>query len=213
MTKEQLIKKVYRCIDETYPDTTEQDLEEFNIPAFLDEAVRWVVKAVPVGALGEGYKISNIIYDLEKKVVLPSGFLRLLRVKCKEWKTAVVDARPETDPKYWQQQNPALCGSNSRPIAFLTNGGTHLDIFPKGTIDELRVFRMDYSTNIGGDLPVLPLGETIDDTYTQLDYTNYPDKLLDITAWKTAELVFTMMQDTNGVAAAQAQIQNIMPTL
>ena len=54
MTKEQLIKKVYRCIDETYPDTTEQDLEEFNISAFLDEAVRWVVKNAPINALGEG---------------------------------------------------------------------------------------------------------------------------------------------------------------
>ena len=60
MTKEQLIKKVYRCIDETYPDTTEQDLEEFNIPAFLEEAVRWVVKVVPVGALGEGTPYTSL---------------------------------------------------------------------------------------------------------------------------------------------------------
>lgn len=198
MKKEQLIKKVYRCIDETYPDTTEQDLEEFNIPAFLDEAVRWVVKAVPVGALGEGTDHKEEVVTEDDKFSLPDYFLRLLEFKLASWKVSVTEALSQNNPKYWQQQNPALRGGASRPLVFLVNGETELEVFPYN--DNVKVFRTF-------DM------EAQDGSYTDNAYTNYPDKLLDVTAWKVAELVFSMMQDANGVSVAQAQIQNIMPTL
>lgn len=196
MTKEQLIKKVYRCIDETYPDTTEQDLEEFNIPAFLDEAVRWVVKAVPVGALGKG--------DTQDSLTLSEGFLRLLEFKMDGWKVSVTEALSQDNPKYWQQQNPALRGGNSRPLVFLVNGETKLEPYP---------YYEKEVTNEKGDKEFVPAIKTLRIFKMPTDYTNYPDKLLDVTAWKVAELVFSMMQDANGVSVAQAQIQNIMPTL
>lgn len=196
MTKKQLIQKVYRCIDETYPDTTEQDLEEFNIPAFLDEAVRWVVKAVPVGALGEG--------DDYDSLTLPEGFLRLLEFKMDGWKVSVTEALSQNNPKYWQQQNPALRGGNSRPLVFLVNGETELEPYP---YYEKEVTDKDSKKSI------VPAIETLRVFKMPTDYANYPDKLLDVTAWKVAELVFSMMQDANGVSVAQAQIQNIMPTL
>ena len=196
MTKEQLIKKVYRCIDETYPDTTEQDLEEFNIPAFLDEAVRWVVNVVPVGALGKG--------DTQDSLTLSGGFLRLLEFKMDGWKVSVTEALSQNNPKYWQQQNPALRGGNSRPLVFLVNGETELEPYP---YSEKEV------TDKDGKKSIVPAIETLRIFKMPTDYTNYPDKLLDVTAWKTAELVFSMMQDANGVSVAQAQIQNIMPTL
>lgn len=196
MTKKQLIQKVYRCIDETYPDTTEQDLEEFNISAFLDEAVRWVVKAVPVGALGEG--------DPHDSLTLPEGFLRLLEFKMDGWKVSVTEALSQDNPKYWQQQNPALRGGNSRPLVFLVNGETELEPYP--------YYEKEVEKE-GGTKDTVPAIETLRVFKMPTDYTNYPDKLLDVTAWKVAELVFSMMQDANGVSVAQAQIQNIMPTL
>ena len=200
MTKEQLIEKVYRCIDETYPDTypdaIEQDLEEFNIPAFLDEAVRWVVQIVPVGALGEG--------ETHDSLTLPNDFIRLLEFKMDGWKVSVTEALSQDDPKYWQQQNPALRGGNSRPLVFLVNGETELEPYP---------YYEKEVTDEDGKKSIVPAIKTLRVFKMPTDYTNYPDKLLDVTAWKTAELVFTMMQDTNGVAAAQAQIQSIMPTL
>jgi hypothetical protein len=195
MTKKQLIEKVYRCIDETYPDTTEQDLEEFNIPAFLDEAVRWVVKAVPVGALGKG--------DAHKELTLPDGFLRLLEFKMDGWKVSVTEALSQDNPKYWQQQNPALRGGNSRPLVFLVNGETELEPYPY----------YEKEVTKDGKQSIAHAIETLRIFKMPTDYTNYPDKLLDVTAWKVAELVFSMMQDANGVSVAQAQIQNIMPTL
>lgn len=196
MTKEQLIKKVYRCIDETYPDTTEQDLEEFNIPAFLEEAVRWVVKVVPVGALGEG--------TTHNSLTLPADFLRLLEFKMDGWKVPVTEAFSQNNPKYWQQQNPALRGGNSRPLVFLVNGETELEPYP---YYEKEVEKED------GTKDTVPAIETLRVFKMPTDYTDYPDKLLDVTAWKVAELVFSMMQDANGVSVAQAHIQQILPTL
>ena len=196
MTKEQLIQKVYRCIDETYPDTTEQDLEEFNIPAFLDEAVRWVVKVVPVGALGEGEDHSSL--------TLPEGFLRLLEFKMDGWKVSATEALSQNNPKYWQQQNPALRGGNSRPLVFLVNGETELEPYP---------YYEKEVTDKDGKTSTAPAINTLRIFKMPTGYTNYPDKLLDITAWKTAELVFSMMQDANGVSVAQAHIQQILPTL
>lgn len=196
MTKKQLIQKVYRCIDETYPDTTEQDLEEFNIPAFLDEAVRWVVKSVPVGALGEG--------DEYESLTLPDGFLRLLEFKMDGWKVSVTEALSQNNPKYWQQQNPALRGGNSRPLVFLVNGETELEPYP---------YYEKEVTDKDGKKSIVPAIETLRVFKMPTDYANYPDKLLDVTAWKVAELVFSMMQDANGASVAQAHIQQILPTL
>ena len=103
------------------------------------------------------------------------------------------------NPKYWQQQNPALRGGASRPIVFLTKGETELEVFPNdGDVELFRTFDMAEGEN---------------GCYTDEAYAKYPDKLLDITAWKTAELVFSMMQDANGVSVAQAHIQQILPTL
>lgn len=199
MTKEQLIQKVYRCIDETYPDTTEQDLEEFNIPAFLDEAVRWVVKNAPINALGMGTDHKEATANAEGKFSLSNYFLRLLEFKLASWKVSVTDTYSQSHPKYWQQQNPALRGGVSRPLVFLAKGETELEVFPNnGTVEVFRTFDMAADE---------------DGLYTDSAYSNYPYQLLDITAWKTAELVFSMMQDANGVSVAQAHIQQILPTL
>lgn len=203
MTKEQLIQKVYRCIDEVYPNTdvNSPDVEEFNIPAFLDEAVRWVVKSVPVSALGDGD-------DNNFELSIPEGFLRMILLKMKGWRVPVMDALDTDNPRYWQQQNPALRAGKSRPVVFLDYAGCEFDPyprgegisdeFPKGEIERINIFKMDK-------------GE--DGLYTEEAYETYPDKLLDITAWKTAELIFSVMQDANGVAVAQAQITSITPTL
>lgn len=199
MARDQLIAKVYRCIDETYPDTTQQDMEEFNIPAFLDEAVRWVAQTAPTNAFGEGEDKSDATITSGGNISVGDNFLRLLEIKLSSWKVSVIDASSQNSPRYRQQQNPALRGGVSRPIVFLVKGDTELEVHPNnGTIEVLRTFEMEKGN---------------DGYYTTTAYTKYPDKLLDITAWKTAELIFSTMQDANGVSVAQAQIQLILQTL
>lgn len=207
MTKEQLIKKVYRCIDEVYPGTDSEspDVEEFNIPAFLDEAIRWVVKAVPVTALGEGTSLLSK-FGRVSNLVLPKEFLRLLEFKMNGWGVSVTEALPQSHPRYWQQQNAALRGGNSRPVVFLVKGETALEPYPY----------YDKASPILGSTdrwPDVTIFRYFAMPSTDTDYEKYPDKLLDITAWKTAELIFSVMQDANGVAIAQSNITSILPTL
>ena len=204
MTKSQLIEKVYRCIDETYPDTTTQDLEEFNIPAFLEEAIRWVAKSVPTTALGEGAD------GKDKGLALGGDFLRLIKFKMEGWNTSVTEALSEDNPKYWQQQNPALRGGNSRPVVFLVDGGTKLEPYP---YYEKNVKNEGENGANNVKTPDIVTFKYFAMPTADADYAKFPNKLLDITAWKTAELVFSMMQDANGVAVAQAQITSILPTL
>jgi hypothetical protein len=86
----------------------------------------------------------------------------------------------------------------------LVNGETELEPYPYYEKEE---------TKEDGTKELVPTIKTLRVFKMPTDYTNYPDKLLDITAWKTAELVFSMMQDANGVSVAQAHIQQILPTL
>jgi hypothetical protein len=120
------------------------------------------------------------------------------------WKVSVTEALSQNNPKYWQQQNPALRGGNSRPLVFLVNGETELEPYP---------YYEKEVTNDKNEKEFVPAIETLRVFKMPTDYTNYPNQLLDITAWKTAELVFSMMQDANGVSVAQAHIQQILPTL
>lgn len=190
MTKSQLIEKVYRCIDEAYPNTDEAspDVEEFNIPALLEEAIRWVAKVVPIHALGSGTKLEGL--------KVPDNFLRIISFKGEDWKVPVTEILSQQDPKYWQQRNPALRGTNSRPIVFFVVKDGELQFEPHPSGEE---FILEESYYFG-----LP---NMDDEFV------YPDKLIDITAWKTAELIFSVMQDANGVSIAQAQVASILPTL
>jgi hypothetical protein len=119
----------------------------------------------------------------------------------------------ENNPKYWQQQNPALRGGNSRPLVFLVDGETKLEPYPyyektiqveEGEGEEKKT--VDRTVPAIETFQYFAMPEDTDSSYL-------PDKLLDITAWKTAELVFSMMQDANGVSVAQAHIQQILPTL
>lgn len=202
MSRDSIIKKAYLCIDEVYPDTSYQDIDSFNVSEFLDQAARIIVKIVPTRALGPGTDIKDednsltIDDDGVAECKLPPTFQRLISIQAHDWAYPLTVAFDGDSPKYQQQYNKVLRGTKHRPIIFLLNGGEKLKIYStentptsSGVIKELRVFLMD----------------AVDD--------NYPAKLHDITAWKTAELVLSAMNDIQAAQICQAKTQELLETL
>ena len=200
MSRSDLISQAYRCIDEVYPDTADGrvsgDLSAFHVEEFLEEAARWVVQSVPLRVLGagtDGPKTPETYDNGGGKVILPKGFQRLLSFKMSDWDYAVVEAYDQMSPKYKQQANAVLRGTPSRPIVFLCNGSTELEYFTtKATAHKIDVFKVFVLSKV-------------DDSY--------PVKLYDITAWKTAELVLSAMNDLEAVQVCQMHVKEILQTL
>ena len=204
MSREQILKKAYQCIDEVYPDSSSQDITAFNIDTFLDQAAKIIVKIVPPRVLGGGSDMmldwrGNMKWEsLENGVgliKLPESFQRLISFQMADWAHPVNVALDVDSPRYIQQSNPILRGTPFRPIAFLTNGGEGLEFYTTklplkdDSIKEFRAFLLD----------------TVDNTY--------PDKLQDITAWKTAELVLSAMNDVEAAQICQNHTKEILETL
>ena len=184
-----IVAKAYACIDEAYPDGLDQkDAAAFRVEAFVDEAIRFVGLMAPVHALGEGDDFSDNS-DLAGSIELPNGFVRLISFKMKDWTRAVSKAYYDDSPLYAQQQNAVLKGSKHRPKVFICKGGTTLEYYSSD--DQMETAQ------------AFVVSGTID----------YPEALSDAIAWKTAELVLSMMNDAQGVQFAQAQLQQIMQAL
>lgn len=204
MSREQILKKAYQCIDEVYPDSSSQDITAFNIDTFLDQAAKIIVKIVPQRVLGKG-RFMLLDWNAEVKwetlidgvgrIMLPKSFQRLISFQMADWAHPINVALDVDSPRYIQQANPVLRGTPSRPIAFLTDGGEVLEFYTtklpleEDSIKEFRAFLLD----------------TVDDTY--------PDKLQDITAWKTAELVLSAMNDVEAAQICQTKTQEILQSL
>lgn len=203
MVREQIIKKAYQCIDEVYPDSNSQDITAFNIDTFLDQAAKIIIKVVPTRALGAGIDI-KAHEDFEVDVIdgvgfvtLPPHFQRLVAFQASDWKLPVTTALYSDSPQYLQQSNEILRGTPYRPIVFILNGGENLEFYTSKAshtsyIDYIKVFR-----GIIMDI--------VDDTY--------PEGLVDITAWKTAELTLSAMNDVQAAQICQTKVQEILGTL
>jgi hypothetical protein len=203
-TRADIIRKAYQCIDEVYPESSTQDITSFGIDTFLDQAAKLIVKVVPVRALGEGQDIRDLsgvrlisFKDGVGCIQLPDNFIRLVSFSVSDWEHTVTEALDESSPRYIQQYNSTLRGTPCRPVVFLTQGGTCLEF---------------YSTNLdqfsmSGDLDKAHCiaFDSVDD--------KYPSKLADITAWKTAELVLSAMNDVQAAQLCQAKTQEILQTL
>lgn len=188
-TRTQIVEKAYKCLDEVYPDTPlSSDIEEFRVADFVDDAIRFIGRVAPVRSLGQGKDFKSNT-SINKSVSLPKGFVRLIAFQMSDWALPVVDALYSDNPRYRQQADPILMGTPKRPIVFVCDGDTNLEYYSStGTITKAQAFVVDSTTD-------------------------YPEQLSDVIAWKTAELVLSAMNDTQGVQFVQSQIQQQLQAL
>lgn len=194
--RDEIIGKAIYCIDEVYPENIDENIDAFNIDKFVDEAARQIVRIVPVHALGEGVDFASNEHEHnndtgEGHILLPEHFVRIILFQMQDWPLPVTSALYQEDIRYRQQCNPVLRGTPYRPAIFVCNKGRALEYYTSMTseIKEARCFTLN----------------VIDDTY--------PNELSDITAWKTAELVLTVMNDINAMQLCQAKVNEILQTL
>ena len=191
-TRSNIVQKAYKCLDEIYPDSQlPNEIEEFRVADFVDDAMRFIGRVAPVRALGAGEDFSLLLRK-GNKILLPAGFVRLIAFKMSDWVLPVTDALYSDDPRYRQQANSVLKGTPKRPIVFICEGGKSLEYYSSATdatVATAQAFVVDDSEDI------------------------YPEQLSDVIAWKTAELVLSAMNDAQGVQFAQNQIQQQLQAL
>lgn len=200
--RESIIAKASLCIDEVYPSPNDINAPFLPIEQFLDEAAEWVVKAVPAKSLGKGTEVDLPLeddsweYDIDEEgvgsVTLPEDFKRLLSFKCSDWRRPVVAPIYDTDISYTQQSNPYLRGNAYRPEVAICDGETRLEFYtatsPAATA-KCRYFAFS----------------TVDN--------DYPENLINITAWKLAELVLTSISSIISAQACQAKVNELLQLL
>ncbi|MBR2027212.1 MAG: hypothetical protein IKA07_08820 [Alistipes sp.] len=204
-TRTDIIAKTYKCLDEVYPDAPlSSDIDEFHIEDFVDDAIRFIGRVAPVRALGEGVSFvpekdpqegvnttTQTDDDLHLRVnpvPLPSGFVRLIAFQMSDWALPVTDALYSDSPRYQQQADPILMGTTKRPVVFVCDGDKNLEYYSStGTIKKAQAFI------VGAE--------------------NYPEALADVIAWKTTEMVLSVMNDAQAVQFAQAQLKQLFEAL
>lgn len=207
-TRTDIIAKTYKCLDEVYPDTPlSSDIDEFHIEDFVDDAIRFIGRVAPVRALGEGTSFipeapsaegegaattttttASDSYLRVNPVPLPAGFVRLIAFQMSDWALPVTDALHSDNPRYQQQADPILMGTTKRPVVFICDGGKSLEYYSStGTIKKAQAFI------VGAE--------------------NYPEALANVIAWKTAEMVLSVMNDAQAVQFAQAQLKQLFEAL
>lgn len=204
-TRTDIIAKTYKCLDEVYPDAPlSSDIDEFHIEDFVDDAIRFIGRVAPVRALGEGVlfvpekepqegvntttQTDDDLHLRVNPVPLPSGFVRLIAFQMSDWALPVTDALYSDNPRYRQQADPILMGTTKRPVVFICDGGKNLEYYSStGTIKKAQAFI------VGAE--------------------NYPEALADVIAWKTTEMVLSVMNDAQAVQFAQAQLKQLFEAL
>lgn len=191
-----ILAKAMRCIDEIYPASDEVNTEFFPADHFADEAARWIIKSVPLHALGPGTSITDSVKpdDGVGTIVLPADFIRLISFKAADWARSVTSPVYDTDTVYAQQANRHLRGSAFRPVVALCKGESVLEFYTVPEYVENEDYELRYMsfTTLGDD---------------------YPARLDDITAWKIAELVLSSMASTEFASICTGKITELMAAL
>ena len=115
---------------------------------------------------------------------------RIIYVKEEGWKRATLGVIMESDFRYMQQKNSVLRGNNSRPIAALTQGQSVLEWYPSN----------------GDDKNIIIVKAPYDADYI-------PASLVDITAWKLAEIVLMSMHDVQSSSICTAKVNEHLAQL
>ena len=207
--KDNIVAKALRCIDEVYPAENALNESFYATDDFIGEAVRWVIDNVPVHVFpvldatqvefarseyNEGYGYGVLSEELNGRIIF---------VKDIKWKRPVLDIIYDTDVRYRQQQNRVLRGNNSHPVAVIARGSSALEWYP-ATIDSFDIQTID------GETVYKPKIEVYKAPY---DTEYIPSHLIDITAWKLAEIVLTSMHDIQSASICTAKVNEHLSQL
>lgn len=196
--RNEIAEKALVCIDELPAASCKANASFFPVDRMLDEAARWVVRAVPLKALGPGKELP--VQSLEARedgtgsLSLPDDFVRLLRMRMEGWRRPVVVPIRDTDDAYVQQFNHVLRGGESKPVVALCEDDRRLEYFSSSKGADAKIAEARY----------FGFTEVNDD---------YPERLADITAWKTAELVLAVMNDTAAMQICAGKVTEILQLL
>lgn len=196
MSKETIVAKALRCIDEIYPEENTLNEGYFPTDAFINEMVRWVIDIAPTHKLSKRKDLELGSDEVESGIgrgFVPDDFGRLVYFKAYDWKRPVFGVISEDDPRYVQQYNKVLRGNPSRPI--VTIGYNLGDNIRK----VLRWYTTDEADYEGQYVPY------------SIDYI--PDNLEDLAAWKLAETVLMSMSDAQAAAVCTAKVNEHLEML
>lgn len=139
LTVREIIKQVRWCVDEESANIAEMAGVDENDNLYMDniikakayDALRWCLQYAPVDLLtGDGSAvptdqslINTTTLSVEPGnptiISLPSGFQRLIRVRLKGWKKAVIIPIEEDSDKYLELSDETAKATNDRPVAAL----------------------------------------------------------------------------------------------
>lgn len=191
-----IVEKALKCIDEIYPCDSSINNEYFPMDAFYEEAIRWAVDNAPAKYLGKGTSIptSNAMRggrfnDVVIVDVSSLDFGRLLRFSLEGWYTKEV-VLYDTDARYAQMANATLRGKASHPMVFVCDNKTRIEAY---------------------SMPVEATSISIvKATYLPYDATYFTGDMVDIAAWKLAELILLSISDTNAATVCSAHINELI---
>ena len=195
--KESIVARASRCIDEVYPSPNDINAPFLPIAQFVGEAADWVVRIVPVRALGKGQpkELDAEIVDGKGVANMPESFRRLISFKCDNWRRPVIVPIYDSDVVYIQQSNPYTRGTAHRPVVAICEGETKIEFYPgaQGATATMLYFKFD--PEVEGD------------------WENIPETLVPVIAWKTAEVVLTSISSTASAQACQAKVNELIQAL
>ena len=196
--RENIKVRALTCIDEVYSENNASEATFFPIEPFIDEAARWVLKTVPLRCLGTGKEFNRkgLVAQVDGTgyMPLPEDYFRLIHFRMKGWKRAVFEPIYDTESRYRQQMNPTLRGGEAKPVVAICENSGRLEYYSSSRGAEAEIEQACYYGFT-----------TVDDSY--------PMQLVDITAWKVAELALTVMNDVQGLQLCQTRINDILPLL
>jgi hypothetical protein len=202
MSKETIVAKALKCIDEVYPSENTLNDSYFPTETFIDEMVRWVIDAVPAHTLGEGAKLRYTNCTVDEHgvgtITLANTPIdgRIVYFHVSDWKRPVLGTITDTHALYAQQKNKVLRGNPSRPIVALTKGETKIEFYSTTLVDN----QVDWQDEI--EVKYLPYSIDL-----------IPPRLEDIAAWKLAEIVLMSMSDAQSASICTAKVNEHLEIL
>ena len=195
--RESIIAKALQCIDEIYPMSNDTYNDAFfPVEKFYEEAMRWTVDNAPARLLGAGTTLptdnstqGGAFDDVVEIDISKLSFGRLLKFMIQGWITKP-NIIYDTDPRYEQMANPVLRGKPSHPVVAICDNKTRLEAY---------------------SIPPTSGGINITSaTYMPYDATYFTPEMVDIAAWRLAELVLLSISDVNSAVVCSNHLQEMI---
>lgn len=191
-----IVEKALKCIDEIYPCDNTINNEYLPMDVFYDEAIRWAVDHTPARMLGAGAALPTAgvtrggnFDDVAILDISSLDFGRLLRFSLDGWRTKEV-VLYDTDPRYAQMANASLRGKPSHPVVCVCDNKTRIEAY---------------------SIPVYANGINISKaTYMPYDADFFTPDMVDIAAWKLAEIVLLSISDSNAASMCAAHVNELI---